>query len=121
MFIIPVKLVDLQYAQVVKALTICRAMNNPLRQSILKILGNQDDVTVTQIFTELKIDQSVTSSHLGILRRSNLVISRRKGKSIYYSLNHERMLEAYTILQKLLIIIIIICRSSLFINTENLR
>jgi DNA-binding transcriptional ArsR family regulator len=98
----PVKIVDLYYSQVYKSLKICRALNNPFRQSILKLLENQENITVTQIYTELKADQSVTSAHLGILRRTNIVIAHRDGKCINYSLNHERLLEIYSILQKML-------------------
>jgi DNA-binding transcriptional ArsR family regulator len=97
----PVKIVDLYYSQVNKSLRICRALNNPFRQALLKLLEDQDNLTVTQIYLALKADQSVTSAHLGILRRNNIVIANRDGKCINYCLNHERIMEIYSILQKL--------------------
>jgi len=48
-------------------------------------------MTVTDIYIKLRLEQSVASQHLAILRRAGVVITERQGKFIYYSLNNERL------------------------------
>lgn len=42
---------------------------------------------VTAMVKKLKLPQPTVSHHLALLRRGNIVIARRKGKSVFYSLN----------------------------------
>ena len=62
-----------------------KILGDPTR---LKIIGTmiKDEFNVTQICRKLKMSQPTVSRHLGILRMSNLVETRRNGKEIYYSL-----------------------------------
>ena len=46
---------------------------------------------VTDIYVKLRLEQSVASQHLAILRRANIVRTERMGKEIYYSLNNNRI------------------------------
>jgi DNA-binding transcriptional ArsR family regulator len=41
----------------------------------------------------MRLEQSVASQHLAILRRAGIVITQREGKFIYYAVNHKRLLE----------------------------
>jgi DNA-binding transcriptional ArsR family regulator len=70
-----------------KAALVLRALNHPLRQRILSFIQKNKKVSVTTIYHNLKIEQSVTSQHLAILRRYNFVVAERNGQSILYSLN----------------------------------
>ena len=76
------------YADVKSAAGTLRAIDNKIRQQILKLLEENKRVIVTDIYAKLHLGQSVTSSHLGILRRANIVITERDRRVIYYSLNH---------------------------------
>ncbi len=76
-----------------KAAVVLRAFNHKLRQQILKIIDNNERITVTEIYVKLRIEQSVASQHLAILRRAEFVKADRNGKFIYYSVNTERMKE----------------------------
>jgi DNA-binding transcriptional ArsR family regulator len=58
-------------------------------------------LTVTEIYIKLRIEQSIASQHLSILRRSGVVISKRTGKFIYYSLNKERLVEIGNLIKEL--------------------
>jgi len=58
-------------------------------------------LTVTEIYIKLRIEQSIASQHLAILRRSGVVISKRTGKFIYYSLNKERLVEIGNLIKEL--------------------
>ena len=69
-----------------------RALYHPLRQSILVLINdNNNRMNVTDIYVKLRIEQSVASQHLAILRRANIVITEREGKFIHYALNHNRI------------------------------
>ena len=48
-------------------------------------------MTVTQIYTLLQLEQSVTSQHLAILRGKDLLVTERSGKFVYYSINYHRL------------------------------
>ena len=65
-----------------------RALNHPLRQTILStIKGKGNRMKVTDIYKKLRIEQSVASQHLAILRRQKLVTTKRSGKEIWYSVD----------------------------------
>jgi DNA-binding transcriptional ArsR family regulator len=48
-------------------------------------------MTVTEIYVKLRLEQSVASQHLAILRKAGFVKTDRDGKFIYYSVNAERL------------------------------
>lgn len=76
-----------------KAALILRAFNHKLRQQILKLIDTQEKMTVTEIYVKLRIEQSVASQHLAILRKADFVKTEREGKFIYYTINTDRMKE----------------------------
>ena len=83
--------VVINLAELNKAYLILRALRHPLRQSILKQLtgdGNKGlELTVTEIYNKQRIEQSVASQHLAILRNAGIVQTRREGKFIYYGVH----------------------------------
>lgn len=67
-----------------------RALYHPLRQSILVLVrDNSNRMNVTEIYVKLRIEQSVASQHLAILRNEGFVTTEREGKTIWYSVNEE--------------------------------
>ena len=74
-----------------KAAMILRAVNHKLRQQVLKLIDEHGRMTVTEIYVKLRLEQSVASQHLAILRKAGFVKTDRDGKFIYYSVNHERL------------------------------
>jgi len=86
----PVK-VDLLVTK--KAALVLRAINHKLRQQILRLIDEHGKMTVTQLYLKLRLEQSVASQHLAILRKAALVKTVRNGKFIYYSINTERLEE----------------------------
>jgi DNA-binding transcriptional ArsR family regulator len=85
--------VKIDFLQVKKSALILRALNHKLRQQILKLLEEEKKLTVTQIYVHLRLEQSVASQHLAILRRAGIVKTEREGKFIYYILNPTRIAE----------------------------
>ncbi len=76
-----------------KAALILRAVNHKLRQQILRLIDENGKMTVTEIYIQLRLEQSVASQHLAILRKAGFVKTDRDGKFIYYSVNTSRMEE----------------------------
>ncbi|RUR32538.1 ArsR/SmtB family transcription factor [Vreelandella nanhaiensis] len=65
-----------------------KALANEKRLQILCLLAEKE-LSVTQINQQLALSQSALSQHLAILRRDELVNTRRESQTIYYSLNSE--------------------------------
>jgi DNA-binding transcriptional ArsR family regulator len=85
--------VALNYEELKKAATVLRAVNHNLRQEIINLLEETKKMTVTEIYLALKLEQSVASQHLAILRRANVVETTREGKYVFYHLNPLRLLQ----------------------------
>ena len=81
--------------QLKKAALVLRAINHKLRQQILKLISEHDRMTVTEIYVKLRLEQSVASQHLAILRKAGFVNTLRDGKFIYYSVSAERLVEVH--------------------------
>ncbi len=85
--------VSVDLYNVKKAAMVLRAINHKLRQQILKLIDENGKMTVTEIYVKLRLEQSVASQHLAILRKAGFVKTERDGKFIYYSINTERLEE----------------------------
>ena len=85
-----------------KAVQILRALNHKLRQQILKLIDEQGKMTVTEIYIKLRLEQSVASQHLAILRKAGFVKTNRDGKFIFYSVNAGRLQELNQFVDQLL-------------------
>jgi DNA-binding transcriptional ArsR family regulator len=58
-------------------------------------------MTVTELYVKLRIEQSVASQHLAILRRADVLKTHRDGKFIYYSINTSRVDEIADLIKQL--------------------
>ncbi len=93
--------IKLEYQELRKAVLILRAVNHDLRQSIIGLLEESKHLTVTDIYVKLRLEQSVASQHLAILRRAGIANTERNGKFIQYSLNKKRLKEISRLVNKL--------------------
>ena len=91
----------LDYAELRKAVLVLRAVNHKLRQRIIDLLDENHKMTVTDIYIKLRLEQSVASQHLAILRRAGVVQTERQGKFIYYSLHEERLSQISRLVEEL--------------------
>lgn len=65
-----------------------KAMCDPNRTAILAHLAERCiPLSVGQIAEQLPVDVSVVSRHLGILRDAEILVARKRGKEVYYTLN----------------------------------
>lgn len=70
---------------------ILRALAHPLRMQILEFIDKHKTINVNKIYNTLKLEQSITSQHLRILRLAGIVETRREGKFIHYSINYSKI------------------------------
>jgi DNA-binding transcriptional ArsR family regulator len=83
--------IQLDYAELRKAVLVLRAINHKLRQRVIDLLEENEKMTVTDIYIKLRLEQSVASQHLAILRRAGVVATERQGKFIFYGLDKDRL------------------------------
>jgi DNA-binding transcriptional ArsR family regulator len=63
-----------------------RAIAHPLRIALISMLQEKEKLCVTDIYNILGIEQATASHHLNILKTNGILISKREGKQMYYSL-----------------------------------
>ena len=95
--------IQLDYAELRKAVLVLRAVNHKLRQRMIDMLEENSEMTVTDIYIKLRLEQSVASQHLAILRRAGVVRTTRDGKFIYYSLDKDRLNQISRLVEELAI------------------
>ena len=78
-----------------KAALIFRAINNKLRMRMLQEIYKNGSLTVSEIYNKLDQEQSMASQHLAILRKADLVKTKRNGKFIHYTVNLDRIREIH--------------------------
>lgn len=93
--------IRLDYGNLKRAVLTLRALNHPLRKKLITMIEEKRKITVTEIYNILKIEQSVASQHLAILRRADIVTTKREGKFIFYGVNKKRIAEVTTLVEEL--------------------
>jgi DNA-binding transcriptional ArsR family regulator len=83
-------MINLEFKEYQKAKTLFRALDNTRRRMILQSILIKPK-NVSEIIRAVKLSQPETSAHLAILRKTNLVITRKKGKEVFYSINPEQI------------------------------
>lgn len=69
-----------------------KALASETRQDILFLFATGQELTVGQVAERAGIGQSTASENLSILKRANIVQSRREGKTVFYTPNQARIL-----------------------------
>jgi len=93
----------LDYAELRKAVLVLRAINHKLRQRVINLLEENQRMTVTDIYIKLRLEQSVASQHLAILRKAGVVQTERQGKYIFYTLDKDRINQISRLVEELAI------------------
>jgi len=95
------KKIKLDYAILKRAVLTLRAVNHPLRKEMMQLLEEKKKMTVTELYVKLRIEQSVASQHLAILRKADVLSTERDGKFIYYAINAKRVEEISQLIEHL--------------------
>ena len=74
-----------------KGLQTLRVLKRPIIRGIISLLDNAEDgLSVTEIYTEMKIEQAEASQLLAMLRQIDLVTGDQDGRFRIYRLNRDR-------------------------------
>ncbi len=79
---------------------VARALSDPKRLCVLETLATGER-SVSELSRDVGCQVPNMSQHLGVLRSAGLVIARREGTTIYYSLADPRVIEAYRMMQNI--------------------
>ena len=63
-----------------------QALAHPTRIAIVELLRDKGEVPVSVIYERLKLEQANASQHLAVLRSRHIVLARRDGNQVFYSL-----------------------------------
>lgn len=85
-----------------KAALLYRAINNKLRQQLLKFIHGKGRAGVSEIRNGLKLEQLVVSLHLAILREAGLVSREAVGRQVFYTVNYVRLYQLHEMAANLL-------------------
>jgi DNA-binding transcriptional ArsR family regulator len=69
-----------------RAAYVLKAVAHPTRINIIDLLDQQKELSVTEISELLDCEQSLLSHHLTNMRAKGILLVRREGKNMYYSL-----------------------------------
>lgn len=78
-----------------------KALGDPVRLKIVRMLSQRDELCVCKIIPALKISQPRVSQHLRVLREARLVHARRQGKWMHYCLDSAKIEELGEQLKKM--------------------
>jgi ArsR family transcriptional regulator len=67
-----------------------KALSHPLRIAILNALRD-GEIGVNELSSQLKVEQSTLSQQLALLRSRNLVVGRKEGQNVFYSVRDPKI------------------------------
>lgn len=72
-----------------KSIKFFRALIHPLREEIIKQIDAKPGINVTELYIILRMEQSICSQQLAILRRAGLVSTKKVATNVFYFINYE--------------------------------
>ena len=78
-----------------------KTLAHPARIRVLEVLRDGDR-TVSELIPEVGIESSHLSQQLGIMRRANLVQSRKEGATVVYSVSNPMIFQLLDVAKKIL-------------------
>jgi len=78
-----------------------RTLGHPARIRVLELLGHREHA-VSELLPEVGIEPTNLSQQLAVLRRAGLVVTRKEGSSVYYSLTSPEIAELLAVARVIL-------------------
>ncbi len=69
-----------------------KTLGHPVRIRVLELLSEREHA-VAEMLPEVGVEAASLSQQLAVLRKANLVITRREGSNVHYSLTHPQIAE----------------------------
>jgi ArsR family transcriptional regulator len=79
----------------------CKVISNPIRLMILNVLRERE-MSVAALADELGEALGTVSAHLLMMKRQQVLASRRQGNQVFYSLANPKMLAAFDLIREIL-------------------
>lgn len=80
---------------------ICKTLASPIRIEILNALKGEEK-SVTELIGILGISKANVSQHLAVMRLKGILMSRREGVNIYYSVANPKVIQACSLMREVL-------------------
>ena len=81
--------------------SVCKGLADPKRLLILYALRN-GELSVSEICEEVGFAQANVSQHLAVLRDKGLVLTRKEGQFVFYSVSSPKIIEALDLLRQVM-------------------
>jgi len=81
---------------------VCRTLGSAARIEILNALRDGEK-TVSELTEALGLRQANVSQHLAVLRQRGVVVTRKKGTSIYYRVSNPKIIQACELMRQVLV------------------
>jgi len=78
-----------------------KALAHPARIRVLELLSEREH-SVSQMLPEVGIEAAHLSQQLSVLRKMNLVVTRKEGSTVFYSLVSPQVAELLAVARKIL-------------------
>ena len=89
--VIEIKNYKIDKSQFEEAAYILKALANEIRLSVIMLLSQEKEMTVSELMEIIDCEQSLLSYHLTDMRSKGILNNRRSGKNCFYSIKNERV------------------------------
>jgi DNA-binding transcriptional ArsR family regulator len=79
--------------------TFFQALAHPTRIAIIEQL-REGELSAGTLIRRLKVEQANASQHLAVLRSKNIVIGRKVGNHVFYSVSHPLIIEVLNVMRR---------------------
>lgn len=79
------------------------ALGDTTRQQILLLFEPGEEICVNDIARLFKISRPAISHHLKILRNAELLVCEKRGKEVYYRVNHDHCAEVMRVVREFIV------------------
>lgn len=79
-----------------------RIVSEENRLRIICFLQSNGEQCVCKIWQYFKLPQNLVSHHLKVLKDFNLLVSKKEGLNVYYSINHQEISKYKNLFDKLI-------------------
>ncbi|MGP4016604.1 ArsR/SmtB family transcription factor [Saccharopolyspora sp. 5N708] len=78
-----------------------KTLGHPVRIRVLELLSEREH-SVAEILPDVGIEAANLSQHLAVLRRAGLVVTRKSGSTVFYSLTSPHVAELLAVARRIL-------------------
>ncbi|MFJ6725918.1 MULTISPECIES: ArsR/SmtB family transcription factor [unclassified Streptomyces] len=78
-----------------------KTLGHPVRIRVLELLSEREHA-VSEMLPQVGVEAAHLSQQLAVLRRANLVVTRREGSAVYYALANPRVAELLRVARTIL-------------------